>query len=788
MFASKDIFLKSSGGGYQISRSVRFRASATAYLNRTLTTPTNNLKWTWSGWIKRGQATDTSIFSTGIGATNTYAHLYYSSTGELNFGQINGAGTVVARKTTTALYRDHSAWYHVVMVYDSANATASNRLLMYVNGVQVTSFSISTDPSLNLASYINSAAVHKISSIDYSPIIWYYDGYLTEINFIDGQALTPSSFGETNAITGVWQPKAYTGTYGTNGFYLNFSDNSAATATTIGKDYSGNGNNWTPNNISVTAGTTYDSMTDVPTPYADGGNGRGNYAVMNPLSVISPTTISNGNLTVETGVSGGGGAFSTIAFTSGKYYFEFTATNISTASCRMGASDSTRTNTVQYNDNGNKVVNGVETSYGASYTNGDLIGVACDLVSNTITFYKNNTSQGAISYSTWSTIDMFAFCADGSGSSGITANFNFGQRPFSYTPPTGFVALNTQNLPAPTISNGANYMAATLYTGTGSALTIANTVGSASFQPDWVWVKSRSAATDHAIYDSVRGVQKQLESNTTTAETTETTGLTAFGSTGFTVGALAQMNTSAATYVAWQWNAGGSTVTNTTGTISAQVRANTTAGFSVVTYTGNATSGATVGHGLGVAPSMVIVKIRSTTGDWPVYHASTGNTKALYLNLTNSQGSNFTGAWNNTTPTSTVFTLGNSTETNASGGTMVAYCFAPVAGYSAFGSYTGNGSTDGPFVFLGFRPRFVMMKASSSTSNWTVIDTARDAYNYTQYGLYPNLSNAESNPGVMDMLSNGLKIRSTFTDVNGSGTTYIYMAFAENPFKNSLAR
>jgi len=184
-------------------------------------------------------------------------------------------------------------------------------------------------------------------------------------------------------------------------------------------------------------------MTDVPTLTSATA---ANYAVMNPLSATSPTIISNGNLTVATGVSGGGGAWSTIALTSGKYYFEFTATGISGASCRMGVNDSTRTNGVEYYDNGDKVVNGSQTSYGASYTDGDLIGVACDLVANTITFYKNNTSQGAISYSTWSTINMFAFCADGSGSSGITANFNFGQRPFTYTPPSGYVALNTFNL------------------------------------------------------------------------------------------------------------------------------------------------------------------------------------------------------------------------------------------------------------------------------------------------------------------------------------------------------
>jgi hypothetical protein len=184
---------------------------------------------------------------------------------------------------------------------------------------------------------------------------------------------------------------------------------------------------------------------------------------------------------------------------------------------------------------------------------------------------------------------------------------------------------------------------------------------------------------------------------------------------------------------------------------------------------------------------MMIVKIRSTTGDWPVYHVSTGNTKALYLNLTLGQGGNFTGAWNNTTPTSTVFTLGNSTETNASGGTFVAYCFAPVAGYSAFGSYTGNASTDGPFVYTGFRPRFVMFKSTSGSRNWAILDSGRNTSNVANFDLYPNQSLAEITQSTVDFLSNGFKLRVTDSDFNAA-ETYIYAAFAENPFKNSLAR
>jgi len=340
------------------------------------------------------------------------------------------------------------------------------------------------------------------------------------------------------------------------------------------------------------------------------------------------------------------------------------------------------------------------------------------------------------------------------------------------------------------IPDGRTVMAATLYTGTGATQTISNSANGVSFQPDLVWVKGRSGATDHAWYDAVRGVQKQLESNQTGAETTETTGLTAFGTTGFTIGALAQMNTSAATYVGWQWNAGGSTVTNTSGSISAQVRANTTAGFSVATFTAPASGAFTVGHGLGVAPAMVIMKPRNNSADsWVVYHKKSNATPQSYYLLLNSTAAaaNSTTIFNNTAPTSTVVSYTSAVALSASA-TAVMYSFAEVAGYSAFGSYTGNGSADGPFVYLGFRPRFVMVKRTDTTGNWIIWDSARDTYNATNLILFPNLSNAESTAENIDFLSNGFKLRVTSAGDNASGGTYIYAAFAENPFKYANAR
>jgi hypothetical protein len=343
-------------------------------------------------------------------------------------------------------------------------------------------------------------------------------------------------------------------------------------------------------------------------------------------------------------------------------------------------------------------------------------------------------------------------------------------------------------MPTPTIPAGNLFMNATTYTGTGASLAVTNGATGQSFQPDFVWVKGRSGATDHALYDSVRGVQNQLESNNTDAETAEATGLTAFGSNGFTVGALAQMNTSAATYVGWQWKAGGTAVSNTDGTISSQVSANTTSGFSVVTYTGTG-SAATIGHGLGVVPRMVIVKNRDAADAWQVYHAAnTANPETDYLVLnTTAATADAADRWNDTLPTSTVFSIGNGVEVNTSTEKYVAYCWSEIAGFSAFGSYTGNGSANGTFVYTGFRPRFVMIKVSSgSTGPWNIIDTARDPFNLSTKGLYADLADAEDSSRVMDILSNGFKFRGT--PGNTSGATFIYMAFAENPFKYANAR
>ena len=345
------------------------------------------------------------------------------------------------------------------------------------------------------------------------------------------------------------------------------------------------------------------------------------------------------------------------------------------------------------------------------------------------------------------------------------------------------------------IPDGRTVMAATLWTGNGSTQSISNAVNGVSFQPDLVWYKSRSnSGYDHYWIDSVRGVLKWIGSSSTSGELTIANSLTSFNSNGFTLGSDAGGNQNTLTYVGWQWKAGGAAVTNTAGSITSQVSANTTAGFSVVTFTGNATAGSTVGHGLSVAPQFVIYKGRNNGNDWWSYHVGlTSAAYAIQLNTTNAQN-NTVNFFNSTAPNSSVLTLGywsNATGFNNSGVNYVAYCFAPVAGYSAFGSYTGNGSTDGPFVYLGFRPRFILTKATQQASQWFIWDSARSEYNAANDCLFPESSQAETaNNSALDVdfLSNGFKIRNTGSGQNNSTYPYIYMAFCENPFKFANAR
>jgi hypothetical protein len=776
--------------GYQISRSLRFNSADSAYLNRTPASAGNRRTFTWSGWVKRSKLGDENkTFTAGSSGTITYLQFQDNVTDGLTFGRYTGTHTF--RLSTTQVFRDSSAWYHITLAVDTTQATDTNRVKIYVNGTQITVFTTATYPAQNLDLEINNTNDHRIGigtgSFSGSG---YLDGYLTEINFIDGQALTPSSFGETDTITGVWKPKKYAGTYGTNGFYLNFSDNSGTTSTTLGKDSSGNSNNWTPNNFSVTAGAGNDSLIDTPTPYADGGNGRGNYPTANPLdrTAGNGTSFSNGNLDV---VLANASVRGTIGIpSSGKWYFEWTITKVyvdaqgnlgiaggvvkagTTALC--GVIPATASNPF---DVGGIYKNGSKVQSVLGLSVNDVFSVAIDMDALTLQAYRNGTTFGS-SITLDSAVYIPHFSGNGTSTGDAnTAALNFGQRPFAYTPPSGFVALNTQNLPEPSIKKPSSYFDVKLYTGTNATQSITGL----NFSPDLVWLKNRSGTNYHGLFDTVRGRAAGLSSNVTDAESTSSAGndLASFDANGFTVGPVqnwGSTNTSSASIVAWCWDE------------------SATPGFDIVTYTGNASNAArSVAHSLGVAPQLMITKGREAqvtgTDNWLVWHGSFGAGDFLSLNTTSAKSTS-SSYWGNTVPTSSNFYVGGTSSNvhNESSKNYVAYLWSEVAGFSKFGSYTGNGSSDGPFVFLGFKPRFILFK-NTTNFNWQILDTARADYNQGTVTLFPNLSNAENTTATQyDILSNGFKIRTSDAGSNGSGNSIIFAAFAENPFKYALAR
>ena len=599
-----------------------------------------------------------------------------------------------------------------------------------------------------------------------------------------------------------------------NSFHLPFSDNSGTSSTTLGKDAAGS-NNWTPNNFSVASGSGNDSLVDVPrngdeTDTGVGNEVRGNYCTWNPLNKGANMVLLNGNLDIAT-TTGRSAVTGTIGVSSGKWYWETTITGandrtaIGIAKAGMDLTDIPgdvdALGWSYFADGGNKYHNATSTAYGASFANGDTVAVALDLDAGTIAFYKNGVSQGTAF--TGLSGEFFPAAGDGSGVNNANSSTNFGARPFLYSAPSGFKALCTASLPTPTIENGSAYMDVKLYTGNGSTQTISGL----EFSPDLIWVKNRTQGVDHVLFDAIRGfgANEELVSNEAWKEGSTGAGFAntdvwgyveSATSDGFVVNKGSNASGSVANtlnnaYVAWTWDGGSSTVSNTDGSITSQVRAQPSAGCSVVTYTGTG-SAATVGHGLNAAPGMVIYKSRGDGNDWIVYHQSLGNTKFLILNSTGGQITSST-VFNNTSPTSSVINLGSSAATNNSTSPgMVAYCFAPVAGYSAMGSYTGNGSSDGPFVYTGMRPQWIMVKCSSSDQSgnawWLLYDGKRIGYNSDNKHLGAQASDIEYTANSIDILSNGFKIRDTNTSRNANGATYVYACFAENPFSIARAR
>ena len=776
-----------------ISNSCLFNGNS-SYLTRTFSQNGNQTTATLSMWFKRGRISRSNYgdmlwhsYNSGVGpAPGNYHIININGTSSGNTDQMQFSFRNGGTYQSSQVFRDPSAWYHLVVNYDSSNPIQSERFRFYINGIRGT-FVSAPAFSLNYAweSAFNLAIPHVIgwyfASVDY-----YLDGYVAETHFIDGQALTPDNFGIYSNRTNSWIPKKYTRSYGLNGFYLKF-DNSSS----LGSDSSGNNNTF-----SLTGITSSNQTTDTPS---------NNFVTLNVTDLNSSiSSVSGGNTTfLQNSNPSIGIRRGTIGVSSGKWYFEATPTNVlafldhhtigiigenHTLSNYVGAGS----NGYGYRPDANKLNNGTATSYGLTTTsNTDVVMVAFDADNWKIWFGKNGTwfasgdpvagTNAAFSSITPGTY-YFAVGSRNSGTGSAVWTCYFGRTSFNYTPPTGFKSLCTANFSIPTIRKPNQYFDAITYTGNGAARNITGF----NFAPDLIWVKNRTSAYEHVWNDIVRGAGYRLFSNTTGAESPNSNAISSLNKDGFSIGTDLSVNENAANHISWGWCAGSSTVTNTAGTITSTVRANPQAGFSIVSFTDANASNYTIGHGLGTAPAMIIEKNRTGAAEnWLVYHKSTGATGALFLDTTNAFTSN-SAYFNNTSPTASVFTLGAYTGSKQ----RIAYCFAEIEGYSKFGSFAGNNNPDGPFCWCGFRPKYIMVKKTSATGPWMVFDSSRDLFNVATTELRPNEPTAEpiSTRGSVDFLSNGFKVRSTSTTFLGELGDFIFAAFAEVPFKYANAR
>ena len=822
---------------FSIGQSLRFRGgtgSDNTFLDRTMVTPTDNKKFTFACWVKRATlGTDQYIFSASNGSAASRINFQTDDTLKIR-------GSEDLDYETVMTFKDTGSWYHIVFVYDSANSTDTSRARLYVNGTEITDFSPYTKPALNDAILLNSAIDHHIGNYALNELND-LSGYLAQMYLVDGEALTPSTFGETK--NDIWVAKnattaitALSNGFGNNGFYLTFADSSD-----IGADSSGQDHDFTNNNL-----TASDVVNDSPT---------NNHATLGAQRVITHT-LSNGNLKSTNSSGTHGGTTATFNYpTSGKWYHEVTidATDSSTGNgAAIGNQqdrDSTEwgsyTHLVAYLGNGQKHVDTGFASYGDAHANGNIIGVAYNADDQELEFYRaTSAGQSASSQGTIPTsemdglLDFNNLCPIAFGRN-TTSTFNFGQSAFngtdgSGTLPTGFEALNTANLADPEIDPNDDetpdqYMDTVVYTPNNGTLSVTGL----EFQPDWVWIKDRTTDIAHAWFDVLRGTatagstNTAIGSNRNDAEGNGNGVLSSFDSNGFTVAggssgsnprSLVNKGTTANDYVAWTWKAGGApTVDNSAGvgatptagsvkidganlgsalagTLAAtRLSANTESGFSIVTFTLQSTGSKTVAHGLSSAPEMLIFKSRSNSTAWIIQHVGIADADPFtdFIGFTTGAALDNATVSDDTAPTNSVFTIGSGFTTGNYGANQVAYCFHSVKGFSKISHYFGNGAgaTNGTFVFTGFRPAWLMIKSINSGEPWNIFDNARSPDNTALELLRPSDSTAEaSTSNGPDLLSNGFRVRGNIGNWNHSNERYIYMAFADQPFKYSNAR
>ena len=744
--------------GYQIEHSLIFDSADSSGLYRSLSVAGSTTTFTLHGHVKRNKlGTRQILFSASNAAGNDDFFVDFTSADKIRVHMNDGSGGLDCDLLTTAVFRDVAQFYAINIIVDTSNSTAGDRVRLEVNGTLVDAFDTEIYPAQSYAVEWN-AGTYNQQIGDWAGSSFNADYILSEVRHIDGQALDSTNFGEFDQY-GVWQPKKYIGTYGTNGFHLDFADD-----TDMGKDVSGNGNHFT--GVAVNSQSPSHRVLDTPT---------NNYCTLSVLEVSeddpgSPE-LTDGNLYIHYAATNSG-ANGTIWAASGKYVCEMEIVGPDN-NIHIGAIDQAN-KTARYKglayqtSNGQIRVDSVVVTTSTAASAGDIVRCELDLDTGNIEWFVNDASVHSRSFTPGGKLWTFsAWMVNDPTTEG--GKFNFGQRPFVDTPTAGFKALCSNNLPEPDIRDPGKYFKAVTYNGNSGT----NNVTGVGFQSDLVWIKNRDSTPSHVLFDAMRGVSARLFSNGSYAETpADGTGVDSFDSDGFTINDSSNAwNNSAYAYVAWCWKKGA------------------IPGLDIVTYTGNGATTQNVSHSLGVKPELFFTKNLSIVKDWRVYVESEGAGKFLYLNLSNSLSTSL-DVFNNTEPTATMFSVGNDEGSNGNGHDMVAYLFASIPGFSKVFSYTGNNSDDGPFIPMDFQPAYVMIKRIDVAGEWIVKDTTRKSDNTNGYTLFPNDSASESSPShnPIDILSNGFKARSSSTDTNALNGEYIGIAFAEHPFKYSRAR